>query len=67
MRTELEIKLDRIESASWVVACNGQEVEFTKNNKRYIYMFNTFTKKHAHYCITDDVFLTDNEYLNLFE
>lgn len=59
-------ELDRREQVSWVPACGGTEEPFTKAGRTYLYMFNTFTKKHAYYCQTSDLFLSDDEALDLF-
>ena len=45
----------------WVPACGGTEVPFTKHGKEYIYLWNSYTKEHAYYCITDDLFLSQAE------
>jgi len=54
-------ELDKHAAVSWVAASGGQETEFTKNGKRYLYMWNTFTKEHAYYCISEDLFLTSKQ------
>ena len=59
-------ELDKKEASSWVPACGGAEIPFPKGDRVYLYMFNTFTKKHAYYCLTSDFFLSDEEALDLF-
>lgn len=49
--------------AAWIPACGGTETPFTKNGKKYLYMWNYRTKEHAYYCITDDIFVEDIEHV----
>ena len=56
----IRLAIDAIEttaSESWEVACGGTETEFTHHGRTYIYMWNSFTKKHAYYCKTTDLFV----------
>lgn len=47
--------------AAWQPACGGTELPFQKDGKTYLYMWNPLTGQHAHYCETDDVFLSAAE------
>jgi len=62
----IEKMLEKKESCSWVPACGGAETPFTKNDRVYLYMYNTFTNKHAYYCQTSDLFLSDKQTLDIF-
>lgn len=53
------------ENAAWVPACGGTERPFQMKGKTYLYMWNVSTCEHAHYCVTDDVFLSTSEWLSL--
>ena len=42
---------------SWIPACGGTEKKFIHKGKYYLYMWNTQTKEHSYYCLTDDLFV----------
>jgi len=52
---------DHRDSCYWVKASGGYESPFTCQGKRFLYMWNTSTKEHAYYCITDDIFVQDED------
>lgn len=49
----------------WIPASNGTEQPFVLKGKKYQYMWNYRTNVHMHYCITDDVFLEQDEFFRL--
>jgi len=58
----LEQVLAQREQQSWVPACGGSELPFkARNGKMVQYMWNSFSKEHAYYCLSDDVFLSNEE------
>jgi hypothetical protein len=57
----LDQLLDLKESESWVAACGGTEKQFTTMGRTLQYMWNTFTKEHAYYDVTRDVFLENDD------
>ena len=49
---------------NWVVAAGGKEPVMEIEGKKYQYYWETVSGKHAYYCLTDDLFLTDGlEYM----
>lgn len=47
---------------NWVPACGGSELPFkTRSGKVLHYMWNRTTGEHAYYCVTDDVFLSNED------
>lgn len=45
----------------WQAACGGTEQPFNFQGKRYHYLWHKVAGVHAYYCITDDLFLGDEE------
>jgi len=50
----------------WVPACGGTEVPVTIKGRRLLYMWNQRTGEHAHLDLDTDIFLTTEEYTELF-
>lgn len=62
--------LDKIEQqvdAAWKPACGGTEQPFQLNGRIYLYMYNSLTGEHAHYCQTTDLFLNKEEWVALLQ
>ena len=58
--------IDYSDNHHWIPACGGNEKHFPFQGKTYLYMWNKLSKLHAYYCLTDDMFLGDNEVELLF-
>tara|TARA_Y100000031_G_C8024878_1_gene294363 strand:+ start:399 stop:605 length:207 start_codon:yes stop_codon:yes gene_type:complete len=65
MAITLEQVAERKEQASWVPACGGNEKPFMCKGRKLQYMWNTFTKQHAYYDMTNDVFLEQDQLIEL--
>ena len=62
----IEAEMRRRERGPWVPACGGTETPVTVGEYRYLYMFQPSTRRHAYYCMTTDMFLSDDEADQLF-
>jgi hypothetical protein len=48
LKSRLEYEIARVGSADrWVPACGGNEVPFTLNGRRWLYVYNHATGKHG--------------------
>ena len=56
----------RAERGPWYPACGGTEVPFRSGEYTYLYMYQPSTRRHAYYCQTTDLFLSDEEADQLF-
>lgn len=46
----------------WRVGCGGAEVPFTREGKRYIYVWNAVERAHYYYCFDTDIFIRDVDF-----
>jgi hypothetical protein len=49
----------------WAVGCGGSETPFTKDGKRYLYVWNCQDRKHYYYCYDTDIFILDKDFHNV--
>lgn len=47
--------------AAWRPANGGTELPFVRHDRMYVYMFNEITRQHAYYCLSTDLFLSDEQ------